>query len=59
MYVSVRTHLLLIAVTLALVCVASGQSEEDLPIRRRVDTVNYVLGTQTFVSNTNSLRILG
>ena len=43
----VRSRPFLIVITLALVSVAVAQSNKVSPITRRVDTVNYVLGTQT------------
>lgn len=43
----VRSRPFLIVITLALVSVAVAQSDKVSPSTRRVDTVNYVLGTQT------------
>jgi len=45
--VHVRSRPFLVVITLALVSVAVAQSDQVSPITRRVDTVNYVLGTQT------------
>lgn len=44
----VRSHPFLVVITLALVSVASAQSNKESPSTRRIDKVNYVLGTQTF-----------
>jgi len=45
--VHVRSRPFLVVITLALVSVAVAQSDQVSPSTRRVDTVNYVLGTQT------------